>query len=285
MKLNSSSKTIISLYAVTVGFWLGLVIVVWHSLVGDETIQSLRLFTQIPLAVIPFVGGILGLQNAIAWGGKKSVMGRSSLFLSFGLITWASGMVAWNYYIFFTNIEVPYPSFADVGYVLGLFCFVMGISILAKAVGVKFALRNIQGKILLFVIPVVVSMISIYLLIDIARGGVLFDPSTGYLKLSFDLLYPLGDVVILTVTTLIYFLSKNILGGAYKTPVLVLFTGFCIFYISDFMFSYTTTIGTYFNGHLVDFLFTTAMFVLSLGLSMLSSNRNGNAISQRYDYS
>ncbi len=277
MKLNNSLKTIISLYAVTVAFWFVLIIIAKYSLVEESTLQFLRLFTQIPLAIIPFVGGILGLKNSIAWGGRKSIMGRNSLFLSLGLITWASGMIAWNYYIFFTNIEVPYPSLADVGYVLGLLCFVIGISILSKAVGVKFALHNTQGKILLFVVPVIVIIISTYLLINVARGGVLIDSSRSYLKLFFDLLYPLGDVVILTVTSLVYFLSKDVLGGKYKAPILILFTGFLIFYISDFMFSYTTTNETYFNGHLVDFLFTTSMFVLSMGLSMLNPNLHGES--------
>lgn len=270
MKLNNSSKTIISLYAITVAFWLALVIITRYSLVGESTLHLLRLLTQIPLAIIPLVGGILGLKNSTAWGGWKSIMGRGSLFLSLGLIAWASGMVAWNYYIFFTDIEIPYPSLADVGYVLGLLCFVIGIPILSKAVGVKFALRNRQGKVLLFVIPIIVIIISVYLLINVARGGVLVNSSESYLKLFFDLLYPLGDVVILTATSLVYFLSKNLLGGRYKVPILVLLAGFLMFYISDFMFSYTTTLGTYFNGHLVDFLFTTTMFVLSLSLSLIS---------------
>jgi len=275
MKLDNSLKTIISLYIVTVAFWLVLIIIAKYSFTEESSLQSFRLFTQIPLMIIPFVGGILGLKNSMSWGGRKSIMGRSSLFLSSGLIAWASGMIAWNYYIFFTNIEIPYPSFADVGYVLGLLFFIIGISILSKAIGVKFALRNIQGKILLFIIPVIVIIISIYLLINIARGGVLIDISGSYLKLFFDLLYPLGDVVILTVISLVYFLSKDILGGKYKFPVLILLTGFLVFYISDFMFSYTTTNGTYFNGHLVDFLFTTSMFILSAGLLMLNPNFHG----------
>ena len=271
MKLDNSLKTIISLYIVTVAFWLVLIIIAKYSFTEESSLQSFRLFTQIPLMIIPFVGGILGLKNSMSCGGRKSIMGRSSLFLSSGLIAWASGMIAWNYYIFFTNIEIPYPSFADVGYVLGLLFFIIGISILSKAIGVKFALRNIQGKILLFIIPVIVIIISIYLLINIARGGVLIDISGSYLKLFFDLLYPLGDVVILTVISLVYFLSKDILGGKYKFPVLILLTGFLVFYISDFMFSYTTTNGTYFNGHLVDFLFTTSMFILSAGFFIFDS--------------
>ncbi|OGI60755.1 hypothetical protein A2641_00420 [Candidatus Nomurabacteria bacterium RIFCSPHIGHO2_01_FULL_37_25] len=266
-------RIMVSLYIITVIFWLVLIFLTKYSLISESTIQFFRLLTQVPLAIIPLVGGIFGLKNSIDWGGIKSGMGKSSLFLSLGLIAWASGMIAWNYYIFFTNIEIPYPSLADIGYVLGLLFFVIGISTLSKIVGVKFALRNKKGKFIFFLIPVIVILFSVYLLINVARGGVLVDTSESYLKLFFDILYPLGDVVILTITGLLYFLSKKFLGGVYKTSILVLFSGFLFFYISDFLFSYTTTQGAYFNGHFVDFLFTTTMFTLSLGVATLDPRR------------
>src|SRR3989344_3596815 len=246
-------RIMVSLYIITVIFWLVLIFLTKYSLISESTIQFFRLLTQVPLAIIPLVGGIFGLKNSIDWGGIKSGMGKSSLF--------------------FTNIEIPYTSLADIGYVLGLLFFVIGISTLSKIVGVKFALRNKKGKFIFFLIPVIVILFSVYLLINVARGGVLVDTSESYLKLFFDILYPLGDVVILTITGLLYFLSKKFLGGVYKTSILVLFSGFLFFYISDFLFSYTTTQGAYFNGHFVDFLFTTTMFTLSLGVATLDPRR------------
>ena len=268
MKITKISKIIIAFYTFTVLYWIILVVISKYSLVDEQTLHTLRLFTQIPLIYIPLVGGLFGIRNSIHWNGTKSVMGRSTLFLSLGLIAWGSGMIIWNYYIFFTSIEIPYPSFADVGYALGLLFLVLGILNLYKAIGIRFALRNRKGKIVLFVVPIIVILFSIYLLIYVARGGALIDSSGNYLKLFFDLLYPLGDVVILTVISLAYLLSRKLLGGVYKVPILVLLVGFMMFYISDFMFSYTTTKETYFNGHLVDFLFTTTMFVLSTGVAM-----------------
>lgn len=272
MKLKIPSKILIGLYLITSLFWIVLVIIAKSAAVAEQTLYTLRLYTQWPLVFIPLVGGLLGIKNSRHWGGVKSIMGRSSFFLSIGLMAWAGGMVFWNYYIFFTDIEIPYPSLADVGFVLGLLFLVCGIVYLSKAIGVRFALRNKKGKALLFIIPIVVILISIYLLVIVARGGsIAYDDS--FLKLFFDLLYPLGDVLILAVISLVYLLSREYLGGVYKGPILVLLVGFLLFYFSDFLFSYTTTQETYFNGHFVDFLFTTTMFILSLGLSMLDSRR------------
>ncbi|MEI7719727.1 MAG: hypothetical protein WCI89_00765 [bacterium] len=217
------------------------------------------------MTFLPLVGGFIGLRNAFRWGGVKSIVGRSSFALSLGLVAWAGGMFIWNYYLFFTTVSVPYPSLADAIFVLSWPLWTYGIWKLSEAMGVRFALRNMNKN--FFILPVVVILLSAYLLVYVARGGITYDNP---LKLFFDLFYPLGDIVILTVTASVYFLSRNYLGGVYKTPILMLLFGFVMNYFSDFLFSYTTTNGTYFNGHLVDFLFTTAMFVLSVGLSMLN---------------
>lgn len=273
MKQGPFLRIIVSLYIITVIFWLTLLFLIKYSFVNESIIQFLRLLTQVPLAIIPLVGGIFGLKNYFNWGGIQNTLGKSSLFLSLGLISWAGGMIAWNYYIFFTKIEIPYPSFADFGFVFGLLFLIIGVSALYKMIGVKFALKNKNNKFTLFVFPIIAILVSVYLLIDVARGGALVDSSSGYLKLFFDILYPLGDVVILTIIGLLYFLSKKFLGGVYKTPILVLFSGFLFFYFSDFLFSYTTTQGTYYNGHFVDFLFTTTMFVLSIGVITLDPKK------------
>lgn len=273
MKLKNSLGVLVAFYALTVIFWLALLIFIQYSIFNDGILDWLRLFTQIPLMIIPLVGGIFGLKNYTNWGGIKNTLGKSSLFLSLGLISWASGMIAWNYYIFFTKIEIPYPSLADFGFVFGLLFLIIGVSALYKMIGVKFALKNKGGKFVLFIFPIIVILVSVYLLIYVARGGVLFDSSENYLKLFFDILYPLGDVIILTIIGLLYFLSKKFLSGVYKTPILVLFSGFLLFYMSDFIFVFTTTQGIYYNGHFVDFLYTTSMFILSLGVISLDAKR------------
>jgi hypothetical protein len=217
------------------------------------------------MTLLPLIGGIIGLRNSFKWGGIKRVVGRSSLALSLGLIAWSGGMVIWNYYLFFTEISVPYPSAADIIFILSWPLWTYGIWELSEAVGIKFAWKKMNKGFL--IIPLLVTLFSVYLLMYVARGGVTYE---NFPKLFFDLFYPLGDIVILTVTVSIFLLLRKFLGGVYKVPIFILLFGFLLNYLSDFLFSYTTTQGTYFNGHVVDFLFMTTMFVLSIGLSMLN---------------
>lgn len=269
-KLRNPSKIITILFAITIVFWVVLFFLAKYTLIGDETLENLRRFTQLPLIFIPLAGGLLGLKNALDWGGTKSILGRAVFGISLGLLTWAGGMIIWNYYLFFTTVEVPYPSLADALFILSWPLWAYGLLQLSKAIGAHFALRN-ESKQALFFGSGIVILVSIYLLFGVARGWSI-SLDGGVLKLFFDLFYPIGDIVILTLVTLTYWLSKEFLGGIYKNPILVLFFGFLLNYMADFTFSYTTTQGTYFNGHFVDFLFTTTMFILSFGLSMLTPN-------------
>lgn len=258
------SRVITLIYSFTTVFWVILTVRTGHS---DH---PAGLYLQLILFLVPFLGAIAGLKNAKAWGGYKSVVGKAINFLSLGTLTWSLGMLAWNYYIFLADVEVPYPSLADVFFILSWPLWALGVISLSKATGVKFALRQIKGKILLIIVPILAVIASYYMLVVVARGGVIeLDGSNGW-KLFFDLFYPIGTAVILTLALTFFSLSRDYLGGIYKKPITILILGFLVNYLSDFTFSLTTTNETYFNGHFVDILFLTAMYLIAISLSLMS---------------
>jgi hypothetical protein len=252
------------IYSVTAAFWIILTVKTGH------TEHPYGLYLQLVLFLVPFLGGIFGLKNARAWGGMKSAVGKAVTFLSLGTLTWSLGMLAWNYYIFLAKVEVPYPSLADAFFILSWPLWTLGVVFLSKATGVKFALRAAKGKAILFFVPLLAIVASYYLLVVVARGGVLdLEGASGW-KLFFDLFYPIGTAVILALGLTFFSLSMDFLGGIYKKAITILILGFIVNYLSDFTFSLTTTKETYFNGHFVDILFLTAMYLLSLSVSIMS---------------
>lgn len=259
MKLTREKIILSFVFAVATFFWVYFVIVTGYSE------SDLGLYLQIPLAIIPLIGGVFGIKKAEKWGGNKSVIGRAIMSLSLGMLTWTFGMIVWNYYIFFTDVEIPYPSMSDVFFIISWPLWTFGVYELAKAAGAGYGLKLKSGKYLFLFIPLIVIALSYYLLFVVARGGE-FDTSAGFLRIFVDLFYPIGDIVILTVATLVYSLSRKFLGGAYKPAVLLLILGYVCNYFTDFTFSYTNTVGTYFNGHFVDYMFTTTMFVMSYAI-------------------
>ena len=257
---------ITSVYLTSTLFWVVLTVYTGHSA------HTAGLYLQIILFAVPFLGAVWGLRNGIHWGGFKSAVGRAVIFLSLGTLTWSLGMLAWNYYIFISKVEVPYPSLADAFFILSWPLWALGVIYLSKATGVKFALRSLRGKVSLFVIPLIAIVASYYMLIMVARGGVIELDTSSVLKVFFDLFYPIGTAIILAMSLTFFALSLEYLGGIYRKPIVILIIAFLVNYLSDFTFSLTTTKETYFNGHFVDFLFLTAMYLLATSLSMMSPN-------------
>lgn len=268
--MENALKTLFpSVGAKLIGF-LYLVALVWWVVIfltgAKDTLQN-YLFGVL-LAVVPLVGGVFAVTRSRVWGLFASSMGRAVFFLGLGLITWAVGTLIFAYYNLAQSVEVPYPSLADAAYIISWPLWAIGIINLSRATGARYGIRQSSGKELLLVIPLVVILASYYLLVVVARGGFDFSESTAF-KAFFDLAYPIGDVIILALATLVYGLSVNYFGGKFKTAIYFILAGFVLNYISDFAFSYTTTLETFYVASWVDLLFLTTMSVLSLGATSL----------------
>jgi hypothetical protein len=257
---------------IILGFYL-LVVVYWAIMYfGDFRDTQISYFYQFVFGLIPLLGGISGLFNAKKWGGFGSKLGRSLTLISIGIISWGLGQMVWSFYTIFGIDSIPYPSFADLGYITAVPFWLAGMVYLSKATGAKYGLRKAVSKVLVVVVPLVIAAMSYYLLIVVARGGAIFpeiETSVVFAKVILDIGYPMGDVLILTVSLLVFGLSAGYLGGRYKYPIYALLFGFVVMYFADFSFSYTTNAETYYNGHWVDLLFPSAMALLAFGVNAI----------------
>jgi hypothetical protein len=232
-------------------------------------------YYEIAFGISSLLGGTIGIIKSRKWGMLKSDVGRALFFISTGTIAWGVGQMFWSIlYNILYKVEVPYPSLADVGYIAAIPLWAIGIFYLSYATGLKFSLRNILAKVYLIIVPLILVAFSYYLLILVAREGQVTDFNGGFGKVFFDLAYPTGDLVILTLSVLIYSLSIKILGGRFKYPIIIIIIGFIFEYLADFSFSYTTTYNTYYDGHWVDILFPTAMALISFGVSCFDTKES-----------
>jgi hypothetical protein len=260
---NWAIRILLLVYLIACIWWLGI------FLTGSVDTLANNSFGLI-LGFMPVFSGLYGLVLAKKWGLFTSAVGKAVTFLSLGLISWGLGTLIFSgYYNLYADVEVPYPSLADVGYVLALPLWTIGMVNLAKATGARYGLRGSSGKSILLLVPVLVIVVSYYLLLVVARGGTFDFSESEALQIIFDLLYPLGDVVILAVTTVVYGLSYQYFGGKYKKAIYSILAGFVLMYFADFSFSYATSLETFYVGDWIDFLFTTSMFVLSCGVLLL----------------
>ena len=259
MQINTVQKVLIAYLVILLGYWFSL-----HFFIKTTT-GFHNLFFSFMFSLVPFLGGFFGLFLSKYWGWLKSSVGRAVFFVSLGSFSWGFGSMIWSYFNFFKDVVIPYPSIADVGFLACVVFWTIGIINLSYATGAHSGFKKGNGKLILLSFPFFITLISYYLLVHVARAGVLVDLTGGYLKLFFDLAYPISDVVILTLALLIFSLSVNYLGGKYKLSILSLLAGLVLMYFADFVFSYTTTIGTFYNGDFGDLLFTTALWLICFG--------------------
>lgn len=262
MKITKYTFYLLVFFVLMFIYWVGIQV----SHVKDSPINLLYSFAT---AVEAFIGGLIGLIVSRHWGGRKSAVGKAILLISSGTISWSLGNFAWSFYNFVLHQDVPYPSFADLGYSLAVPLWAIGVFYLSQATGAKFSLGKVKGRVILVVLPILAAIFSYYFLVTIARNSVISSGGGNMLKLFLDFYYPLGDWVILTVSLLLFGLSLKYLGGKFKWPVYIILLGFVTMFLADFSFSYTTTVNTYYNGSFPDLLFAAAMFIISFGVDSL----------------
>ena len=242
------------------------VLILWY--VGLQTDQSKTTFSNsyfgLSYALLAMFGGIFGIGSAYRWGGIKSSMGRALFYLSSGLLTWGFGNVVWTFYVLVLNVDVPYPSLADLFYIISWPLWGAGLYYLGTAAGIKFKLRSKSSLIPIATLPLLMIAFSYYLIIVLARGGVFID-NQDLLKTMFDLAYPFLDAIIVAEIFLIFGLTFKQVQKRYRTPLTFLLLGILTNYVADFMFSYSTTNGTFYDGSVVDMLFASAMFFIAIG--------------------
>lgn len=216
--------------------------------------------------IIALVGGLYGLfVVSKKWGGTKSLVGRGIFFLSLGLLAEVFGQWAWSYYTIIQQVEVPYPSIADIGYFAIIPFYGYAIYNFAIAAGVRINLRSFLGKLQAILIPIFMITIAYFLFLKDAKVD-----TSNLLRTFLDFGYPGFEAIAVSVGILTYSLSRNVLGGVMKPRVLYLIFALIVQYITDYTFLYRAGVGTYYNAGPVDLMYTTSFIIMALGIISFS---------------
>lgn len=211
-------------------------------------------------------GGVFGMMISKKWGGLKSVMGRAIFAFSLGLFAQEFGQLTYSYYAYFLKITIPYPSIGDIGYFGSIPLYIYGAFHLGQAAGIKVALKNFTSKIQAVILPLIILFISYAIFLK----DYSFDWSKP-LIIFFDFGYPLGQTLYVSIALLVYLLSRKVLGGIMKKPVLFILIALFAQYLSDFTYLYQANQGTAYPGGPNDYLYLTAYYLMTLGLIQLNT--------------
>jgi hypothetical protein len=216
--------------------------------------------------LLSLFGGLAGITYAQKWGGLKSTLGSSISMFAYGLLAQFFGQAMYAYYIYIKGIEVPYPSLGDLGYFGSIIFYILGVYLLAKVSGAKISLKSMHGRLLAVLVPLLVLLISYRFFLQ----GYEFDFSDK-LRIFLDFGYPFGQALYVSIALLVFLVSRNVLGGLMKKPILFLILALGIQYVSDFMFLYQSSRGTWYVGGINDYLYFVSYFFMTIALVYIGS--------------
>ena len=253
----------------TLGYLLGVSCYVWIYTTGLVDTLYNYLWGLVFLGVLPVLGGISGILISRNWGFLSSALGRAILFFSAGVAVWGVGGVIYSYYNIALAIEVPYPSIADLFFVLSIPFLIVGLINLGKGIGGGYKLRALRGKAIFAIIPLFIIATSYHYFTSVGGDGFASFTDASILEIVLDFLYSIQDALLITTIALIYGLSYRVFGGRFKQPINLLFVAFLFYYLTDFAYSYTVKQETYYVANWVDLLYLNTMFLISIGVNAL----------------
>ncbi len=225
------------------------------------------------LNVFSSLAALLAVLLVYASVAEDEVKRKAWSFLSLGFALWVLGELAWMAQVVFFNNLVPYPSIADLFWILG-YPFLFG--------GLMYRLNSIgfsQDKVTAVNILLLVVGIAFAAVLMLTMPKV-FSLSAVHLDQTLNLVYSVGDLVlfVLAASVAFFFAAESVsLAGPNLSKAWIIFAvGFAIHAVYDVFFSFFISFDSYSSGSSFDFLYDVAYATIALGAFLLSD------VSSRY---
>lgn len=178
------------------------------------------------------------------------------LLLVIGLLLWLGGETLWLILEAVTQ-EVPYPSVADVSWLLAYPVLFYALYLEYKRLDVDLG----KKKYSIFLVVAAAGILMVWaLLYPIAVSD---EVST--VEKFLDIAYPIGDLALLYVALLV---TAMYLGGQLGRAWLLISVGFILYAVADLAFSYLQWEEIYWSGHPVDLLWMIGDTIVFVGATM-----------------
>ncbi len=227
-----TGELIVAIVAVLWSGWL-----VWGS--GTPSTQTV---SNLGLMAMPFAVTVACLRRALRLRGS---LRHSWILLGASCGAWGLGQTIWTIYETGLGRQVPFPSWADAGYLAAVPLAVAGLLVMPAAA------QSMAGFLRIALDGVMVAL-ALFCTSWILVLGPLFDAGgDDLLSTILGLAYPVGDVV--TITMLIFALLRARHGGdAGRQPLYLLGLGLTGIALADSGFVYLTSLTSYTSGSFID---------------------------------
>ncbi len=212
----------------------------------NQYADAMYLFSN---AFPPMIAGVAVASSAFAlkkyWGKPEDKFSKIWLGFTLGMVFWFLGELGWAIYTLSLNVEIPYPSIADIAWLIGY---------VPMMAAFHWYVRTFQFTIAKTVYKAGAVVIGLFCLGHFAYflAPVFAAAETGITIIAVDIAYPALDLTLLgySLLALLIFLRGKI-GVAWS----LISAAVLMNVAADMLFTYTTLQGTYYCGHPLELLF------------------------------
>jgi len=185
------------------------------------------------------------------------VFGKAMLWIGGAQISYAIAGFFWAYYNLILHIDIPYPSLADVFYLLFPLGVALGSLHLMEMAHVRITHQGIRDS----SIVIITTYICVFFLF--------YQPDLSsnlpWQTVVFNLFYPLTDALLISLA----FILIRVIRGSFLIPSLFLTMSLIVMSVGDMLFSYRNTHGLYWNGDISDVLFLVSGYLMMSAIFLL----------------
>ena len=170
---------------------------------------------------------------------------KAILWFFAGMFFWFLGELLWFWYEAILQIETPYPSIADVFWILGYIPFIAGATYHLKSIFLPTNSKIKKTMVSLVAIGMFI-VLTFLLFIPIVKANI------SLLEKIADIFYPVGDFILFVL--FLYIATIQLKTGPLGKPWLVFSLAFLLLSVADMLFSWATFKNIYGYGYAIDFL-------------------------------
>lgn len=210
--------------------------------------------------VVSDLGLILGAGVATAFCALTAIRTRGRMrvgwvFVAAACLSWTTGETLWSVYELTYHQEVPFPSWADVGYLAAIPFAAIGLLYFPSAP------QSIKGQFRTLLDGMITASSLLFVSWTAVIGPLYRSSASGPLEKAIGLAYPLGDVALVSVVG--FLLVRSSRSG--RVPLGLLGSGIVALAFADSAFAYLTMNDKYASGNLIDIGWLAAYLLIAVG--------------------
>jgi diguanylate cyclase (GGDEF)-like protein len=203
---------------------------------GPATTQLLDNLTETAAAFAAAAAcGVAAARNRGRPRAAWALLGASAL-------SWGLGQSVWDWYQIVQGVQIPFPSFADAGYLGAVPLAIVGV------LAFPMASERLQSQVRQVLDGLIIAAALLVVSWDTVLGAVFHVAADSSLKQVLSLLYPLSDIAIITMVLL----RVGRITRSGRTALLLVAIGLAFAAVADSSFAYLNAVGTYGSGNALD---------------------------------